>query len=49
LRAPFFGRTSHVIKGETLDGEAACCVVKIGPTGKVVIITAWVEEGGHAV
>jgi hypothetical protein len=37
----------YVISGETLDGEAACCVVKLGPTGKVVIITAWVEEGGH--
>jgi hypothetical protein len=34
----------YVVRGETLDGEAACCVVKIGPTGKVVIITAWVEE-----
>jgi hypothetical protein len=34
-----------VIKGETLDSEAACCVVKIGPTGQVVIITAWVEPG----
>ena len=38
----------YVIKGETLDSEAACSVVKIGPTAKVVIITAWVEEGGHA-
>ncbi len=35
----------YVIKGETLDNEAACCVVKIGPTGQVVIITAWVEPG----
>ena len=35
----------YLIRGETLDGEAACSVVKIGPTGKVVIITAWVEEG----
>jgi hypothetical protein len=39
----------YVIRGETLDGEAACSVVKIGPTGTVVVITAWVEEGGHAV
>jgi hypothetical protein len=39
----------YVIKGETLDGEAACCVVKIGPTGKVIFITAWVEEDGSAV
>lgn len=33
----------YVIRGETLAGEAACCVVKIGPTGEVVLITAWVE------
>lgn len=39
----------YVIRGETLDGEAACSVVKIGPTGKVVIITAWVEEDGDTV
>jgi hypothetical protein len=36
----------YVVRGETLDGKAACSVVKIGPTGKVVIITAWVEEDG---
>lgn len=35
----------YVVKGETLDNEAACCVVKIGPTGQIVIITAWVEQG----
>ncbi|MFH0343616.1 MAG: DUF4258 domain-containing protein [Chromatiales bacterium] len=39
----------YVFRGETLDGEAACSVVKIGPTGKVVIITAWVEQDGDAV
>ena len=39
----------YVVRGDTLDGEAACSVVKIGPTGKVVIVTAWVEEGNHAV
>ena len=38
----------YVVKDETLDGEAACSVVKIGPTGTVIIITAWVEEGDHA-
>jgi hypothetical protein len=38
----------YVIKGETLDSKAACCVVRIGRTGKIVIITAWVEEDGHA-
>ena len=34
----------YLVGGETLDGETACSVVRIGPTGKVVIITAWVEE-----
>ena len=34
----------YVISGETLDGAPAQCVVKIGATGKVVIITAWLEE-----
>jgi hypothetical protein len=38
----------YVIGGETLDGKAARCVVKIGPTGKVVIITAWIEEDDRA-
>ena len=33
----------YVIEGATLEGEAACCVVKIGPTGQLVLITAWVE------
>ena len=39
----------YVIRGKTLDDEAACAVVKIGPTGTVVVITAWVEQGGQAV
>ena len=33
----------YVVRGGTLAGEAAACVVKIGPTGEVVLITAWVE------
>lgn len=33
----------YIIRGETLAGEAGCCVVKIGPTGRVVLITVWVE------
>ena len=33
----------YIVQGQTLGGEAACCVVKIGPTGQVVLITAWVE------
>ena len=39
----------YVLRGRTLDGEAACSVIKVGPTGKVVVITDWVEEGGDAV
>ena len=39
----------YVVRGKTLAGEAACSVVKIGPTGTVVVITAWVEEGDNAV
>lgn len=39
----------YVVKGETLDSEAACCVVKIGPTGQIVVITAWVEQGDETV
>ena len=33
----------YVIRGATLAREAACCVVKVGPTGQVVLVTAWVE------
>ena len=38
----------YIVRGETLDDEAACCVLKIGPTGQVVIITAWLEEDDEA-
>ena len=34
----------YVINGETLESDAACCVIKIGPTGQIVIITAWIEH-----
>lgn len=44
-RDPQTRERKYVIEGETLDGHAACCVVKIGPTAQVVIITAWVEQG----
>jgi hypothetical protein len=37
----------YVIKGETLGSDTACCVVKMGPTGWVVIITVWLEESDH--
>ena len=33
----------YVIRGATLAGEVACCVVKVGPTGEVVLITTWIE------
>ena len=35
--------SKHVFRGETLGGQAACCVVKVGPTGEVVFITVWAE------
>ena len=44
-RDPQTREWKYVIEGATLAGEAACCVVKIGPTGEVVIITAWIEQG----
>ena len=47
-RDPQTRERKYVIEGDTLDGEAACCVVKIGPTGQVVIITAWVEQDDQA-
>jgi hypothetical protein len=42
-RDPRTRERRYVVRGETLDGEAAACVVKLGPTGEVVLITAWVE------
>ncbi len=33
----------YIVRGKTLAGETACCVVKVGPTGEVVLITAWIE------
>ena len=42
-RDPQTRERKYVIEGATLAGEAACCVVKIGPTGAVVLITAWLE------
>ena len=42
-RDPKTRERKYVIRGETLAGEAAACVVKLGPTGEVVLITAWVE------
>jgi hypothetical protein len=42
-RDPQTRERKYVIRGGTLAGEAACCVVKLGPTGAVILITAWVE------
>jgi uncharacterized protein DUF4258 len=42
-RDPRTRERKYVIRGNTLAREAACCVVKIGPTGYVVLITTWVE------
>jgi hypothetical protein len=36
-----FGDWKCRVRGETVDGEAMETVVKIGPTGKVVIITVY--------
>jgi len=33
----------YLVRGKTLAGETACCVVKVGPTEEVVLITAWIE------
>ena len=42
-RDPKTRERKYVIRGGTLAGETAVCVVKFGPTGEVVLITAWVE------
>lgn len=35
----------YVIEGKTLEGDAARCVIKVSPTRRLVIITAWLEDG----
>ena len=42
-RDPQTRERKYVVRGVTLVQEAACCVVKVGPTGSVVLITTWVE------
>ena len=32
----------YLVEGESLDGEAAVVVAKIGPTGKLVVLTVYV-------
>ena len=33
--------TKYVIRGPTLAGEVAECIVKIGPTGRLFVITVY--------
>ena len=47
-RDPATRERKYLVRGETRDGEAACSVVKIGPIGRLVIITAWVEDRDDA-
>ena len=35
------GEWKYLIEGETLSGESSTTVAKIGPTGKLVIITVY--------
>lgn len=42
-RDPQTRERKYVVRGETRAGEAAVCVVKIAPTGEIVLITAWVD------
>ena len=42
-RDPKTRERKYVVRGETRAGDTGACVVKLGPTGDVVLITAWVE------
>ena len=35
--------TKYIIRGNALHGEEAECVVKIGPTGNIFIITVYLD------
>ena len=35
--------TKHIVRGRMLDGSEAECVVKLGPTGRLVVITIYRE------
>lgn len=37
----------YLVLGQTLDDEDIIVVAKLGPTGKLVIITVYREEGGY--
>ena len=34
----------HVVRGVTLAGEEAECIVKIGPTGRLFVITVYLDR-----
>lgn len=42
-RDPRTRERKYVLRGRTLAGETGACVVKLGPTGQVVLITTWIE------
>ena len=37
------GETKYVVRGATLAGEEAECVVKIGPNGRLFVITVYLD------
>ena len=37
------GEWKYIVRGRTLGGDAAFTVVKVGPTGKLVIITVYLS------
>ena len=42
-RDPRIGDWKYLVRGKTLDKETAVVVARIGPAGKLVIITVYVE------
>lgn len=39
------GEWKYLVQGQTLDGSAMVVVAKIGPTGRLVILTVYLVEG----
>ena len=37
------GEVKYVVRGTTLDGQAAECVVKIGTSGRLLVITVYLD------
>ena len=33
--------TKYVVQGATIDGQTAACVIKVGPTGKLYVLTVY--------